>query len=681
MVNQLLALALSFGLCSFKESENLSCPQSTSGTFSVYDYNESPLLSPAPEGFKPLYISYFGRHGARYCTSEYDAMYDWLLQADQKKLLTDEGRDFFARYETFYQNVRNFKGNLTGIGKGQLKAIADHMFNRFPEVFEGPTSINASSTESPRVIMSMWSCLSQLQALDSDIVIDANASASFAPWLQPSLPSNPNYYNNGFKCGPVAEAAAKEYFLKTVPWKKIISRYFKSQDVLPEHLKVNPDRFIGVLAAIVFGSECLDNNNDCFDDVLSPGEKLRIWKWLSADYFISNARFKDSKRISVDYAAFTLAQIIETAQNDIESGKTNLRLRFSHDSSIAPLLVFLDINGCGRETDSLEESLKIFPSYNIPMGASLQLVFYKNKDGKIILRVLLNEREAILPITPYSDTFYSWEDFKTYYLPLIEASVQKIKSEKTFSQAEWNWRSIGVDAFVGHADMILFGANQSISVLRYRADKFKTFVANDSGEYADSTSALALKHGGIAAINASFFDANRRPITFVKDNGVQEGWTIIQDPSQINGIVGIKGNEVNIIPCDTVEYRKVTKKYRDAIASGPVILLNGREARRNWPKKSFYTRRHPRTFIGTTADGWVYLVVIDGRFPQQGVGTTIHETAEVARLLGLQNALNLDGGGSSVLWTKEYGTISYPYDNRRYDHFGQRIVPNIIYIK
>ena len=85
--------------------------------------------------------------------------------------------------------------------------------------------------------------------------------------------------------------------------------------------------------------------------------------------------------------------------------------------------------------------------------------------------------------------------------------------------------------------------------------------------------------------------------------------------------------------------------------------------------------------IGTTADGWTYLIVIDGRFPGQGIGTTIHETAEICRMFGLCDALNLDGGGSSVLWTKEFGTISHPYDNKRFDHSGQRVVPNVVYIR
>jgi exopolysaccharide biosynthesis protein len=43
--------------------------------------------------------------------------------------------------------------------------------------------------------------------------------------------------------------------------------------------------------------------------------------------------------------------------------------------------------------------------------------------------------------------------------------------------------------------------------------------------------------------------------------------------------------------------------------------------------------------------------------------------------------MNFDGGGSSTLWTKEYGVINHPYDNKVFDHKGERKVPNAIIVK
>ena len=61
-----------------------------------------------------------------------------------------------------------------------------------------------------------------------------------------------------------------------------------------------------------------------------------------------------------------------------------------------------------------------------------------------------------------------------------------------------------------------------------------------------------------------------------------------------------------------------------------------------------YFGRNPRTIAGTTADGRVLLVTIDGRRPTS-VGATIKETAAVARALGMTESVNLDGGGSTAM--------------------------------
>lgn len=58
--------------------------------------------------------------------------------------------------------------------------------------------------------------------------------------------------------------------------------------------------------------------------------------------------------------------------------------------------------------------------------------------------------------------------------------------------------------------------------------------------------------------------------------------------------------------------------------------------------------RHPRTFVGRTDAGQIGIVTIDGRQPTS-VGAGLRETAQVALALGLNNAINLDGGGSTTM--------------------------------
>ena len=63
---------------------------------------------------------------------------------------------------------------------------------------------------------------------------------------------------------------------------------------------------------------------------------------------------------------------------------------------------------------------------------------------------------------------------------------------------------------------------------------------------------------------------------------------------------------------------------------------------------------HPRTALGMDAAGrYVYLVVVDGRQAGYSEGMTYQELAAYMRELGCADAVNLDGGGSSIMLLAE----------------------------
>ena len=666
-------------------------PLKAAGAFYVYDGSSLPELTPAPEGYRPFYISHFARHGARYCTSEYDTLNGWLTKAWEEGLLTEEGKDFYTRYQAFYRNVRYCSGNLTGVGKAQHRDIAARMFRRFPQVFDGPTHVEAVSTESPRVIMSMWSCLSGLQALDGDIDINADASGKYAPWLQPSLSSNAYMIKGGFKRNDAAENALKAYFEETVPWKEIAGRFFTAPDALAA-LKTTPEKFLSTLYSVVTDTYCLDRDKGCFDDVFTADQLYPLWKGMSARYFLHVANYENSGSHILDYAGFTIGQIIESAQADIASGATQLRLRFGHDSGIAPLLVMLDVNGCGRATSSFDESLEIFPSYIIPMGASLQLVFYKNAQGNILLKVLLNEQEATLPIQPVQGPYYSWEDFKQHFKPIAQTGKRNVTTAEPLAAlkaVDWNWRPVeNSKVEVGYASVEVFGSVQSISLARFPTWVHSVSVVESGGPKAAVTSKFGQDNKALAAINGSYFDPQVMPVTFVKDEGKVLCSRTTDGSYRNNGMFRIKdkkGRRVDIVTIDSLTTVKAASGWREAIVSGPVLLEDGApvfyedDGSRSFRK--FYARRHPRTLLGYTSDGWVYFIVVDGRFPAQADGMSIAELQVLCESLGLYEAINLDGGGSSTLWARDTGVVNHPYDNKVFDHAGERTVPNVIIVK
>lgn len=65
---------------------------------------------------------------------------------------------------------------------------------------------------------------------------------------------------------------------------------------------------------------------------------------------------------------------------------------------------------------------------------------------------------------------------------------------------------------------------------------------------------------------------------------------------------------------------------------------------------------HPRTALGLDASGrFLYLVVVDGRQPGYSEGMSYYELATYMRELGCRDAVNLDGGGSSIMMASTGG--------------------------
>ncbi len=75
-----------------------------------------------------------------------------------------------------------------------------------------------------------------------------------------------------------------------------------------------------------------------------------------------------------------------------------------------------------------------------------------------------------------------------------------------------------------------------------------------------------------------------------------------------------------------------------------VLIQDGEPSELN----SHLRGRHPRTAIGIDNEGFVYFVVVDGR-SSVSVGMTLAELQQYLSQLGLVNAINLDGGGSSSM--------------------------------
>lgn len=93
------------------------------------------------------------------------------------------------------------------------------------------------------------------------------------------------------------------------------------------------------------------------------------------------------------------------------------------------------------------------------------------------------------------------------------------------------------------------------------------------------------------------------------------------------------------------------EKLDNLIGGGPFLVRGGEISvdgvEEGFPS-SFTDTRHPRSAIGRTAAGDIWLVAIEGRQPQSA-GASLAELAATMRRLGCVDAINLDGGGSTSL--------------------------------
>jgi hypothetical protein len=106
--------------------------------------------------------------------------------------------------------------------------------------------------------------------------------------------------------------------------------------------------------------------------------------------------------------------------------------------------------------------------------------------------------------------------------------------------------------------------------------------------------------------------------------------------------------------------KKVNTSFRESIVNGgPELVRDGQlhvtaaaDGFVHHENPSFFYgfvhKRNPRTFAGVDAHGRVVLITSDGR-DTDTFGLSIAETAAVAQALGLEDALNLDGGGSTTM--------------------------------
>lgn len=278
-----------------------------------------------------------------------------------------------------------------------------------------------------------------------------------------------------------------------------------------------------------------------------------------------------------------------------------------------------------------------------------------------------------------------------------------------FCNADWQITELEKGALAMYAQVPMFFSMQSICAIKYPASEFKSEILHRPGEKAGKPSILGKETGASLAVNAGYFHVKpRTPSVYFRIGDEVYGTTHPTETYRVDGVVGFKdkeGKEMMIAFSDTTQYETVSGDWHTVMASGPMLVADGEiivpllkgdgadgdniaamqeeqkkgsKIRTHYSSIQFYDVRHPRAAVGTDEDGNIYYVVIDGRFKGKADGASIYETAYICKMLGMTQAINLDGGGSTTLWSEQTGVINHPYDNKKWDHDGERAVPNLI---
>jgi len=115
--------------------------------------------------------------------------------------------------------------------------------------------------------------------------------------------------------------------------------------------------------------------------------------------------------------------------------------------------------------------------------------------------------------------------------------------------------------------------------------------------------------------------------------------------SNYNITVGFDKDNIMVISKNMTADDARQRGIRDAITFGPALIVNGEPA----SVKGQSSGLNPRTAIGQRADGAVLMLVIDGR-QASSLGATYSDLITVMLEYGAINAINMDGGSSSLMY-------------------------------
>lgn len=369
------------------------------GIYQVYP-DAQGALTKAPAGYKPFYISHFGRHGSRYLSHEkimWPAL-DGLRAAQAEGILTQSGTALLGYVEEAYSLSDGLWGQLSPRGVMEHRHIAARMNKNFPLVLKDSIGVYASIY--PRCIISMTSATSELGRLNPKAEITYHTGDRFQDLI------NPRYKPEGRVLGA---KLMNDYLVRNLDITAAMS-----------HLFTDPARASVVIGKPVAFFKSVYAAWAIREAILLPPFALEDLIGIDVATLLGRAdNMSHYQNMGFDRGADTLLlSVIQGAERAIASGKRYADLRYAHDNGLMRLLVQMGVEGYPAGL-STEQALDYDFAGAVPMAANLQMIFYRNRKGTVLVKLLVNESEAKISGLP-GGPYYPWAVLSDYLKSRIQ---------------------------------------------------------------------------------------------------------------------------------------------------------------------------------------------------------------------------------------------------------------------
>ena len=655
----------------------------------------------APAGYKPVYISTFSRHGSRWLLSDdnYSKPLEILEAAGRGGFLTPMGRELLEDVRKIAADAEGNLGMLLPRGGREHRHIMERTVARYPEIFAGnDCKIDVYASTSQRCIMSMAYSLDAITAKNPKVRYDRHCGPKVQGIVFNSYPVSAvsREYGHDYDQRVLDEGANEAVLAKIFTYDEAGRKKYLDP--------VEGKRLVRLLWELTIDNALNDELGVDLYKYFTYDDFYGVWRAVNwKEYFIIGPS-EEYGEIVRNEASTTLRHMIEHADKALAGGEYKATLRYGHDSQLAPLAVEMDIEGsCSPVADPEHPEASWILENTCPMGANIQMIFFRKKGSKdILVKVLLNENETrIAGVETDRWPFYHWSDLRAHYMESLE-------KRPDFNKGGWQVEEVqdglvykrysGVEPVSG-AHQLVYAVDVDMNNPRYS-------VKFDLEEGNMTTSDAFKKVGAIATINATY----ERVSSFIKVDGKTYN-NIDSDVVPFSGTppqwktdcsISTDGREVKIEYTGkdmTLQERREafsSISYPNVFGCSPMLIDNYIPVGKYFAATSLSDEqvgklnyedpirhqgvRHPRTAVATTEDNHLILIVVDGRRPGIAEGMNAFElTSFIEEHFHPRQAMNLDGGGSTTMCVKGQGqsetnVVNYPSGSRTFKHDKERRV-------